>query len=202
MPHPTMTPQSIFLQSNIWSSSPPAQLPPALPRLWVLNPKISKNIQVSKLLQRIAVQHSSAPKIAAAPNPKWKSVPGWGQTHRQCLLEVKVTSMPQYTLRGIYGMQHDRVPGRHQAQFPGVSSSCMSCAYLLRDSDCSLLPAIAASSFAGGGKEQRYRHFTAYIRDWWWLESPRDWNPASHVQWGNGKKSNSPCQSLVAPLQS
>lgn len=36
-----------------------------------------------------------------------------------------------------------------QAQFPGVSSSCMACAYLLRDSDCSLLPAMAASSFAG-----------------------------------------------------
>lgn len=52
-------------------------------------------------------------------------------------------------------MQHNRGPGRHQAQFPGVSSSCMSCAYLLRDSDCSLLPAMAASSFAGGGKQSR-----------------------------------------------
>lgn len=73
-----------------------------------------------------------------------------------------MTSMPQYT----HGMQHDRAPGGHQAQFPGVSSSYVSCAYLLRDSDCSLLPAMAASSFAGGGKEQRFRHFTAGVRDW------------------------------------
>lgn len=77
-----------------------------------------------------------------------------------------MTSMPQYTLRGIDGMQHDRGPGRHQAQFPGVSSSCVSCAYLLRDSDCSLLPAMAASSFAAGGKQERFHHFTAHIRDW------------------------------------
>lgn len=73
-----------------------------------------------------------------------------------------MTSMPQYTLRGIDGMQRDRVPGGHQAQFPGVSSSCVSCAYLLRDSDCSLLPAMAASSFAGGGKQQTFHNFTVH----------------------------------------
>lgn len=54
--------------------------------------------------------------------------------------------MLQDALRGSDGRQSS---WQGQAQFPGVSSSCMACAYLLRDSDCSLLPAMAASSFAG-----------------------------------------------------
>lgn len=54
--------------------------------------------------------------------------------------------MLQGALRGSDGGQSS---WQDQAQFPGVSSSCMACAYLLRDSDCSLLPAMAASSFAG-----------------------------------------------------
>lgn len=166
-PHNLFSCNLIFEASPLPHSSLPPAPPPPPPHLWVLKPKNSKNIQVFKLLQRIAVQHSFAPRIAAAPNPKWKLCQDEDKTRCQCLLEVKVTSMPQYTLRGIYGMQHDRVPGRHQARFPGVSSSCMSCAYLLRDSDCSLLPAMAASSFAGGGKEQRCHRFTAHIRDCW-----------------------------------
>lgn len=66
-----------------------------------------------------------------------------------------MTSMPQYTLRGIYGRRHDRVSGRHQAQFPGISSFSMAWAYLFRDSDCILLPAVVASSFAREGKKGR-----------------------------------------------
>lgn len=74
-----------------------------------------------------------------------------------------MASVPRGSLRGTCGVQHDRVPGRHQARLPGDSSSCTSRAYLLRDRDCSLLPAIAASSFAGGRKEQRCQRFLEHI---------------------------------------
>ena len=107
--------------------------------------------------------------------------------------------MPQCARRGIGGTQHDGAPGRHQAQFPGVSSSRVSCAYLFRDSDCSLLPAMAASSFAGGEEKNRgARHFAASVRDCWWRDSPSDCDPASLVQRGDGRK---PGQSLRDPLQ-